>query len=130
MILDTSFLIDLMRKDPAALSLLDRIESGSEPLRVPTPVFYELWEGVERSQKPIRELGAVEEALESYPPLELNVAAAKRAGRLSAAQLRRGYDVDDVDLLIAGMAIEAGEAVVTRNEKDFGRIDDLRLIGY
>lgn len=129
-LLDTSFIIDIMRRDAAALALLEDLESGSEPIRVPAPVFFELWEGIDRSQKPIRELKAVEDVLESYPPLELQVPAAKRAGRLSGTLIRRGQDIDDVDLLVAGMALETGEAIVTGNERDFGRIDDLRLIGY
>lgn len=129
-ILDTSFIIDVMRRDAAALATLDRLETGSEPLRVPAPVFYELWEGIDRSEKPIRELKAVEDVLESYPPLEVQIPAAKRAGKLSGALIRSGQDIDDMDLLVAGMALEAGEAVVTRNERDFGRIDDLKLITY
>ena len=129
-ILDTSFIIDVMRRDAAALATLDRLETGSEPLRVPAPVFYELWEGIDRSEKPIRELKAVEDVLESYPPLEVQIPAAKRAGKLSGALIRGGQDIDDMDLLVAGMALEAGEAVVTRNERDFGRIDDLKLITY
>ena len=68
--------------------------------------------------------------MESYPPLEVQIPAAKRAGKLSGALIRSGQDIDDMDLLVAGMALEAGEAVVTRNERDFGRIDDLKLITY
>ena len=84
MILDTSFLIDVLRRDPAALALLDRLETGSESLHIPAPVAYELWEGIERSTNPIRELDAVKRTLEAYPPLDLTTDAAKRAARLSA----------------------------------------------
>ena len=65
-LLDTSFIIDVMRGNAAALAILDRLESGSEPLRVPAPVFYELWEGIDRSEKPIRELKAVEDVFQFH----------------------------------------------------------------
>ena len=38
--------------------------------------------------------------------------------------------MDDVDVLIAGIALQRGEAVATRNAEDFGRIEDLRVRAY
>lgn len=130
MILDTTFLVDLIRGNPDARSALDRLEAGSDPLLVPTPTLYELWEGIERSTKPIRELEVVERIIEAYPQVDLDSAAAKRAGRISARLIQRGEDVDDVDILIAGIALERKVPVVTRNKKHFRRIDDLRLVEY
>ena len=63
MILGTSFIIDVMRRDADALALLDRLEAGSESLHIPGPVYYELWEGIERSTDPLRERDAVEQTL-------------------------------------------------------------------
>lgn len=130
MILDTAFIVDLMRSDESALALLGDIEAGPDPLHVPSPVIYELWEGIERSEKPIRELDVVEATLEDYPLIELSHGAAKRAGRVSARLIRRGERIGDVDILLAGIALARREAIVTRNEKDFGRVEDLEFVTY
>ena len=130
MIVYTCFLIDLMRADSGALQALQKLERGSEPLRVPTVVLYELWEGIERCSTPIRELRAVEAILASHPTVDLSAAAAKRARRLSAQLARRGEVVDDLDILIAGCALQEGDALLTRNLAHFERVTDLRVHPY
>lgn len=130
MILDTTFLVDIIRGDQAALALLDRLEAGSDPLLIPTPVLYELWEGIERSTKPLREAQAVARTVEAYPLLDIDAAAAKRAGRISGNLIRRGETIDDIDVFIAGIALERGYPLITRNLKHFDRIDGLRVVGY
>ncbi|MHB8587073.1 MAG: PIN domain-containing protein [Thermoplasmatota archaeon] len=130
MILDTSFIVDVMRRKAAALELLDEFESKSERLRIPVPVIYELWEGIERSNDPFRELEAVDDLLAGYSTVALSVDHAKRAGRISGGLIRRGQTIDDMDLLIAAIAIHEGETVVTRNERDFRRVPELRVRTY
>lgn len=130
MILDTSFVVDILRADPAAVGLLDELESGSEAVRVPALVYYELWEGIERSGRPVREFEAVMEVLAAYPSADLDPGEAVTAGRLSAQLIRTGEMLDDVDVLLAGMALDAGEAVVTRDGDDFGRVPGLEVVTY
>lgn len=130
MILDTSFIVDVIRGSPPALNLREELEGGSEAIRVPTPVLYELWEGIERSRYPPREIEAVEETLRSYPILDLKPDHAKRAGQISGALARRGLRMGDADILIAGMGVVEGETVLTRNAKDFERVPELTVRTY
>lgn len=129
-ILDTSFLIDVMRADAAATSLVDELEAGSDALYLPTVVLYELWEGVERSRQPLRERDAVDAVLRACTILPLQPAHAARAGTLSGSLQRRGLRLEDVDLMIAGTALCEQHEVVTRNARDFERIPDLRVRTY
>lgn len=130
MILDTAFLVDLLRGDHAALSLRDELERGSEPLRVPSVVLFELWEGIESARNPPRERELVEETLLGYATLPLRPDHAQRAGALCAALRRRGIRIGDADLLIAGTALVEEEVVLTRNARDFERIPELRVRTY
>lgn len=130
MILDTSFVVDVLRGDDRAVDLLADLESGSEALRVPSLVHYELWEGIERTDRPVREFEAVTKVLASYPSAELGPGAAVAAGRVSARLIRTGEMLDDVDVLLAGIALDRDEALVTRDADDFERIPDLEVVTY
>lgn len=130
MILDTSFVVDALRGSPPALNLRSELEGGSDALRIPAPVLYELWEGIERSRSPPAELELIEETLGAYPIVEFSARHAKRAGALSGSLGRRGVNIGDVDLMIAGIALEEGETVLTRNARDFERVPDLRVRTY
>lgn len=130
MILDTTFLVDLLRGDSAARSKATTLESEATLIRVPTPAIYELWEGVELARNPPKEMFRVREVLEDYTLLPLDPRHAMRAGTLSGTLHRRGITLDDVDALIAGAALEERDAVLTRNVKDFQRVPDLVVETY
>lgn len=130
MILDTSFVIDALRGKPAATKLMRELETGSDVVRIPTVVGFELWEGVERSRWPAAEREQVEATLAAHAPLQLTTAHAKRAGLIAAALSDRGDPIGDVDLLLAGTAVEEGDMLVTRNKRDFERVPGLRLKAY
>lgn len=119
-----------MRGSAPALLLRDEIDEGSEGVRVPSVVLYELWEGIGRSRNPVREQELVEEALRSYRLLELRAEHAQRAGRIAADLARRGIALGDVDLLLAGTALVEDDTVLTRNARDFERIPELRVRTY
>lgn len=130
MILDSSFVIDVLRGQAAATKLMRELESGSDPLRIPTVVAFELWEAAERSRSPDVERRMVEDTLAGHTVLGLTLAHAKHAGVISASLMDRGEPIEDPDLLIAGTAVEEGEVLVTRNVRDFERVPGLRLRTY
>lgn len=130
MILDTTFLVDLARRDRGAFARLDELEARGETLRVPAPAVFELSGGVERSRDPPRETRAVTEVLEGCVVLPLEPRQAMRAGRVSGALLLRGVRLDPIDALIAGIALEEDDAVLTRNLRHFRRVEDLRVEAY
>src|SRR5439155_1069214 len=59
MILDTSFILDLCADEPDAVAKARQIDAREEPVYIPTPVLYELWEGVARSERPRAEAAKV-----------------------------------------------------------------------
>lgn len=130
MILDTSFLVDLLRGDPKALHRAQELESEGEHLTIPTPVIFELWEGIERSDRPEKERRRVSEVLDGYPLLAFEMAHAARAGEVSGALVRRGDMIDPVDAQIAGASLVEGRPVLTRNARHFERVAGLSVETY
>src|SRR2546427_11581281 len=59
MILDTSFILDLWADQPDAVAKARQIDARGEPIYIPTPVLYELWEGMARSERPRAEAAKV-----------------------------------------------------------------------
>jgi len=53
--------------------------------------------------------------------------SAKISAELYSKLRQTGQIIDDIDLLIAGIAIENGMTLVTNNENHFGRIPGLRI---
>lgn len=130
MILDTTVLVDLLRGDKGAKARVRQLEGEGAVLWVPTPAVFELWEGVERADRPEREREAVESILRAYTVLPFESRHAARAGSLSGRLVRRGEMLDPVDAEIAGMALEERLPVLTRNTKHFRRVPDLAVETY
>jgi tRNA(fMet)-specific endonuclease VapC len=128
MLLDTSYIIDVLRSHRPALALREEIESSSEAVRVPAPAVYELWKGVARARNPPKETEAIEEVM--YPVVDLRAEHARRAGQVGGELARRGIVIGELDLLLAGTALVEDEALLTRNARDFERIPEMRVRTY
>lgn len=130
MILDTTILIDLLRGDKAAIAKVEALEASGEILWIPTPVVFELWEGIERSDRPEKERRKVADVLAGYTVLPFSNEHAARAGTLSGSLVRRGEMIDPVDAQIAGVALAEARPLLTRNAKHFERVAGLVVESY
>jgi tRNA(fMet)-specific endonuclease VapC len=130
MILDTSFLIDVMNGDKPALSFAEEIESRGVPLRLPVQVLYELYVGVGYSQKQEAEREQIQSVIESYPTAETTDRIAKVAGRIDGELRANGERVGANDVLIGATARQYQEPVVTGNPADFERIPEVSIRTY
>ena len=130
MLLDATFLVDLVRGDPAARALLDAAEEGSEAVRIPAPAIAKFWEAVERSRQPPRDRERVQAILAGAASVPFTAEHAARSGRILGRAAREGFPMDPFDAMVAAVAVESDEALVTRNVRDFERVPDLRLRTY
>lgn len=125
--LETTFLIDLLRDDPAASEVAASMdEAGVRPTVTPV-VAAEVWVGAYLVSE--AERAAARGLVESLTWLDCNRDCARRAGEIQAGLRREGEPIGFVDCLIAAIAIEHGEPLVTR-DSDFERIDGLDLVSY
>jgi len=124
-LLDTNTVIDLFQ---------DRGRVAERLLGLPPPeialsavVLYELEVGVRRSTRPEANRRQLDELTRLTTSLPFGAEEARAAGRIRAELEGRGEVIGPYDILIAATAQANGAILVTRNEKEFGKVDGLRL---
>jgi predicted nucleic acid-binding protein len=112
-VLDTSFVIDHLRGDPAAVARFAHlIETGDEPV-INEVVACEAWAGAPLAGDPaLTNLMLVAKFVQPGPD------SAERAGRWRHEARARGHVLSLADALI-GAAAEGDAVVLTRNLRDF-----------
>ena len=130
MLADTAFLIDVMKADAKALSKAKELEAGSTPVMVGAPTIFELYVGVGLSVRSAEERDKVLEVMGGLAQLPLDRQSAARAGLIYAQRSREGVEMDPEDAMLAGIAVENHETLLTRNRKHFAGIPDLELESY
>lgn len=122
MILDTSFLIDLMRGDDGAVEAARRLEADLVQQRLSAMSLFELFYGVARSDQPEAERETVESVISTKPVHPADDAVMQKAGRLAGELATEGRAVGDGDAVIAATAIALDEPVLTRNVAEYERL--------
>ena len=130
MIWDTTFAIDLMNKDEKAIQKLKEIVSMGETQKTTVITIHELSRGIARSNKPEIEKNKMKELLKDQFVVEFDEKSAERSGELEGALIKEGNRIDAIDCMIAGIALTRNEKLITRNQKDFGKIQGLELVTY
>ena len=123
MLLDTSFLIDLMNGDEDAVEKARELETELVQQRISSMTLFELYYGIARATESESERQNVEEVLASKPIHPADTAVMRKAGRLAGELQNEGTPVGDGDVIIAATAEVVDEAVLTRNVEDFERLD-------
>jgi tRNA(fMet)-specific endonuclease VapC len=124
-LLDTNILSDLVRHPRGRIS--DRIkEVGEQNICTSIVVAAELRYGAAKKDSS-RLTKQLETVLAAIDVLALEQPADAVYGGLRARLERSGQSLGANDLLIAAHALALGHTVVTANEREFSRIDDLRV---
>ena len=114
MVLDSTFIVDHLRGDPAALRRLrDLFEDGDDPI-VTDIVVCEVRTGLLPHEE--AHFAALLEPIEF---VQSGVEAALTAGRWRSDLHKRGRTLSIGDALIGACAHSLGATVLTRNAKDF-----------
>lgn len=127
---DTNFIIDIMRQDRNAVQKARDLSDASISVLVGTPTIFELYVGVGLSMRTGEEKQKVLSVLKSLPHLSLDAESASKGGAIYAQRVREGMKIDPEDAMLAGIAIQNNEPLLTRNRKDFAGISDLKLESY
>lgn len=130
--LDTTFIIDLIngRVDMAYLEE----NFTNEEIFISSPTIIELIRGLnlKSNLKNVRpgEKEETKRIISLFSVLELGKEEAMLAGEIDAKLSNEGKMIDIEDILIAAICIENNETLITRNEKHFKRIKDLKIEIY
>jgi len=121
-VLDSDVLIDYLRGAGPGCNLV-RSLVGAGGYRVTAVTAFELALGrsYEENPRPVH-------ALLGAPVLTLTRKAGLRGGSLLGELRRSGKAIDIRDAMQAGICLEAGATLVTRNVSHFERIPGLRLV--
>ncbi len=123
-IVDTDILIDAARQVSEAIECLDRIESVSV-LAVSVITQMELWVGCRNKT----ELRNTERFLQRFQILKLSERASDTALEL-LRQYRLSHGLMIPDALIAATAITLDQSFISKNQRDYSFISELRLLPY
>ncbi len=129
-LLDTGFVIDVMRGDEDAVIYLGDLLESHEPAGVSAITTAELHHGVARSERPVQERARIRRALEGVTTYPVDHELAAEAGEVHGTLAREGKMLDLEDVIIGVTARREGEVLLTRNEEHHSRIEGVRLLVY
>ena len=122
MLLDTSFVIDLLHGDEGAVETARELETDLVQQRLSSTTLFELYYGVARATDSEVERESVEDLLASKPIHPADTAVMRKAGRLAGELQTDGTPVGDGDVIIGATAEVLEEPVLTRNVEEFERL--------
>jgi len=130
-LLDTTFLVDFLRKKN---SVKEKIITLGPPLCTTRINVFETLAGIfsiklEADRR--RKLGDFQILFNSLQILELDEKSALIASQISGYLNIQGNHIEAGDCLIAGIALSNGiNTIVTKNVKDYQKIEGLKVEGY
>src|SRR4030066_2503549 len=110
--LDTAFLADLFRKNPAAEMKLKEFVDAREEISITVMTLAELYYGAYKSNRMEEEKAKVEQIRRTFRILELSEEGAQKFGDLLNRLEKSGKRIPDRDVLIAAIAISNGESTI------------------
>lgn len=119
MILDTDFLIAVIRKDESAINFIENNLDSNVELCVTHVNLWELYQGVFKSDKIQENLLEVNELLNYFKIIDFTKEIGIRFGKLINDLRKDGKQIGVMDTLIASVALENNLMIVTRNIKHF-----------
>jgi len=125
---DTSFLVDLMRRDPGALNRYADFEQQGIALATTAITAMELYKGayVSKNRDNILKVRTI---LELFILLPVDETMYEVFGRIAAGLCLTGTPVGDFDEVIAAITLCNDGEIITR-DRHFEKIPGLKVTGY
>jgi tRNA(fMet)-specific endonuclease VapC len=128
-ILDSTFIHDLIRKDDAAVNRLTELSEAGTPVALSALTVFEVGVGLRRESVQYRE--RFDEKIEDLTVVPLGESDARRAWDIQYDLLARGERIGARDVLIASTALGSSDPrVLSRNVDEFERVDGLDVESY
>ena len=124
--LDTDICIYIIKRKPA--DVIKRLmKSRISQIGISSITLSEFEYGVEKSSKQAQNQVALAQFVAPMEILSYGDEAALQYGRLRAFLEKQGTPIGSLDMLIAAHALSINSILVTNNEKEFGRVPDLKI---
>lgn len=134
MIVDTSFVLDVIDDVDAAVSKEREYEIQGVPLVIPAMTVLELYIGVGKVANTMEERRAVEAVLDSYPLVDMTPSISRRAGRILGERMAEtptgeGPGIGKGDAAVAATALERDESLLAA-DSHFEKIPGVTVETY
>ena len=127
---DTSFVIDFLRGDKKAVSMVENFKEKDEFMSLAAPSLIELISSAQLGIKRNQEKDKISRFISSITVLSLDKDSAFLAGELEGDLIMAGEQIGNSDVMIGAIAKSNGESLITRNVKHFSNIQGLKVISY
>ena len=124
-LLDTNICIYVIKRKP--IELLSVFNEKAGQMAISSITLAELVHGVEKSQQQKNNRLILEDFISHLAVLDYTAKAAQQYGIIRAELEQKGTPIGVNDLHIAGHAMSEGLVLVTNNEKEFGRVNGLKV---
>lgn len=101
-------------------------QSPSE-IAIPTVVLFELEVGIAKSTSPRKRKSQLQEITALVKVLPFGITESKSAAQIRVKLEKQGLPIGPYDVLIAATALANNMILVTHNQKEFGRIEGLKI---
>lgn len=126
--LDTNTVLDYFRGRGNVAGRLLAVPPAE--IALPAVAAFEVWVGVLGSQNAKRRRAQYEQFLAVVHVLPFDLAVSRRAAEIRHGLGRRGETIGPLDTLIAATALAHNATLVTRNEREFGRVQGLTTVNW
>jgi tRNA(fMet)-specific endonuclease VapC len=124
--LDTDICIYIIKRKPAGV-IKRLMKNRISQIGISSITLSELEYGVEKSSKQAQNQVALAQFVAPMEILSYGDEAALQYGRLRAFLEKQGTPIGSLDMLIAAHALSINSILVTNNEKEFGRVPNLKI---
>jgi tRNA(fMet)-specific endonuclease VapC len=121
-LLDTNSIIAVIKGNARVLSELRK--HSPQDFAIPAIALHQLFYGAFRSARVQENLERIDRL--QFAVLEFEPEDARQSGRIRAELAALGTPIGPYDVLIAGQAVARNLILISRNKREFARVDGLR----
>lgn len=125
-LIDTDILSYYFKGDPDVVNKFNQYLDQFDLIEISLVSYYEITSGL-LAKNALKQLAVFDDFVAENSILPLTEKSVKISAELYSTLRQSGKIIDDIDLLIAGVAIENEMILVTNNENHFGRIPGLTI---
>jgi tRNA(fMet)-specific endonuclease VapC len=128
-LVDTDILSMFLRKNSKIVSKFEEYLNEHESISISIITYYEIVSGL-KYKNAHKYLDSFSEFAKYNSVLPLSIESVTLAADTYADLRRKGQLIDDIDLLISGIALANNLVLVTNNESHFQRVEGLQISNW
>ena len=125
-LIDTNILSFFFRNHSLVVERFQAYLNDHDKINISIITYYEIVSGLKHRDAQ-KQLTSFQEFVSYNTVLPLSTSSATISADIYANLRNKGTPIDDIDILIAGIAIANDLIIITNNIRDFGKIENLEI---